>query len=96
MTYLVFGTSSIRFLSGFGASIFYGYCQYNGMVFNLLNRYSRIKSVLLIQKIGLLSIQEEDISSVKTALRVSLAEESPIVPYGTRSGVCPNRYLNLG
>ena len=51
---------------------------------------------LVIQKIGLLSIQEEDISSVKTALRVSLAEESPIVPYGTRLGVCPNRYLNLG
>ena len=96
MTYLVFGTSSIPFLSGFGASIFYGYCQYNGMLFNLLNRYSKIKSMLLIQKIGLLSTQGEEITSVKTALRVSLAEESRVVPYRTRSGVCQNRHLNLG
>ncbi|NEQ36535.1 MAG: transposase [Okeania sp. SIO3I5] len=33
-------------------------------------------SALLIQKIGLLSIQEEDITSVKTAVRADLTEES--------------------
>ncbi|NEN88282.1 MAG: transposase [Okeania sp. SIO3H1] len=37
-------------------------------------------SALLIQKIGLLSTQGEDITSHKTAVRVSLAEESRVVP----------------
>ncbi len=37
-------------------------------------------SALLIQKIGLLSTQEEDITSVKTAVRASLAEESRALP----------------
>ncbi|NET45536.1 MAG: transposase [Okeania sp. SIO2B3] len=37
-------------------------------------------SALLIQKIGLLSIQEEDITSVKTAVRAYLAEESRALP----------------
>ncbi|MGD1703614.1 RNA-guided endonuclease InsQ/TnpB family protein [Dapis sp. BLCC M229] len=37
-------------------------------------------SALLIQKIGLLSTQEEDITSVKTALRAALAEESRALP----------------
>ena len=37
-------------------------------------------SALLIQKIGLLSTQGEDITSVKTAVRVSLIEESRVVP----------------
>ena len=36
-------------------------------------------SALLIQKIGLLSTQGEDITSVKTAVRVFLAEESRVV-----------------
>ena len=36
-------------------------------------------SALLIQKIGLLSIQEEDITSVKTAVRAYLTEESRVV-----------------
>ncbi|GGA27740.1 transposase [Okeania sp. KiyG1] len=37
-------------------------------------------SALLIQKIGLLSTQEEDITSVKTAVRVSQTEESRALP----------------
>ncbi|NEQ76818.1 MAG: transposase [Okeania sp. SIO2C9] len=37
-------------------------------------------SALLIQKIGLLSTQEEDITSVKTAVRAYLAEESRALP----------------
>ena len=37
-------------------------------------------SALLIQKIGLLSTQEEDITSVKTAVSFSLAEESRALP----------------
>ncbi|MGB3508039.1 MAG: transposase [Microcoleaceae cyanobacterium] len=37
-------------------------------------------SALLIQKIGLLSTQGEDITSVKTAVRVSQTEESRVVP----------------
>ncbi|NEQ37708.1 MAG: transposase [Okeania sp. SIO3I5] len=37
-------------------------------------------SALLIQKIGLLSTQEEDITSVKTAVRADLAEESRALP----------------
>ena len=37
-------------------------------------------SALLIQKIGLLSIQEEDITSVKTAVRAYLTEESRALP----------------
>ena len=37
-------------------------------------------SALLIQKIGLLSTQEEDITSVKTAVRVSQTEESLALP----------------
>ncbi|NEP79913.1 MAG: transposase [Okeania sp. SIO3B3] len=37
-------------------------------------------SALLIQKIGLLSTQEEDITSVKTAVRAYLAEESRAFP----------------
>ncbi len=37
-------------------------------------------SALLIQKIGLLSTQGEDITSHKTVVRVSLAEESRVVP----------------
>ncbi len=36
-------------------------------------------SALLIQKIGLLSTQGEDITSVKTAVRASLVEESRVV-----------------
>ncbi|WP_202221236.1 zinc ribbon domain-containing protein [Okeania sp. KiyG1] len=37
-------------------------------------------SALLIQKIGLFSTQEEDITSVKTAVSFSLAEESRALP----------------
>ncbi|NES76313.1 MAG: transposase [Okeania sp. SIO1H4] len=37
-------------------------------------------SALLIQKIGLLSTQGEDITSVKTAVKASLAEESLALP----------------
>ncbi|NET29721.1 zinc ribbon domain-containing protein [Okeania sp. SIO1I7] len=45
-------------------------------------------SALLIQKIGLLSIQGEDITSVKTAVRASQAEESRVVTNIATSGVC--------
>ncbi|WP_094673690.1 zinc ribbon domain-containing protein [Hydrocoleum sp. CS-953] len=41
-------------------------------------------SALLIQKIGLLSTQEEGITSVKTAVRISPTEESRALPTGER------------
>ena len=45
-------------------------------------------SALLIQKIGLLSTQGEDITSVQTAVRVSLALRIPCCRVSATSGVC--------
>ncbi len=50
--------------------------------------YREYNSALLIQKIGLVSTQGEDITSVKTAVRVSLAEESWVAFVSATSGVC--------
>lgn len=47
-------------------------------------------SALLIQKIGLLSTQEEDVTSVKTAVRANQTEESRDAFVSATSGVCQN------